>query len=1568
MTSSKFFLAIVPTIDLDRIITQIVKPKVSVYMAIDGVAPRAKLNQQRSRRFRSAKDMLEAAQEKAKQNRNNSDDNATSDKAVFDSNCITPGTEFLLKVSEMIQYFIRKKLKEDVAWRNLLVIFSGPDIPGEGEHKIMSHIRAMRNNPDYQPNTRHCIYGQDADLIMLGLVTHEPHFTILREVVNFNSFQQNKNALKEVKKFTKESDFQLLHLSLLREYLQIEFVNDYKEKNYDLERVIDDFVFMTFLVGNDFLPHMPTLDIGDGAFDLLFGVYKDHRRHWESDQYLTDRGDIMDPARLESFLAAIGAVETEILEKREDDEAVYIQKRRKWDKRDGKEAGPSDEDLQDLEDEKQNGYMAMLQQMLSKHDEKDFVDGWAPVKDDDKKDFKGRYYFEKLELTPVDKEKHWALRRSYMEGLRWCLAYYYKGCISWGWFYPYHYGPMLSDLINIPKMFEEIKFELGAPLTPFQQLMGCLPPASSILVPKLYRWLMTSPDSPIIQFYPQTFDVDMNGKKYVRKREEFSRCKRKSQMVSSFLRFRNPWEGVNLLPFIDISLLKETIAIHCPASKLPANEAKRNSMGKVCFYRYDVSCTDLVESPNKEIGLPDLNSCHSSVTEHDEDLGLSGLVFEPKLMNGTKIPYPGFPSLNVMPIASTELIGIGLNCFGMPSKYPTMVLTMHPMPELPPVEILAQNVIGKALFVNWPMMHEGKVVAISDSTKEVRMVNGSMQVKIHADVAAERWIQDSDLMTKSYYGGNGSPGSGGINVNEINIRLKVLPLQGMKTNPSNGSTSKVFGREEADIPLQLALWQAPAPDPRFIERGPMTLKDRFPEGCNVVLTKGKFRGCLGTVVGMVDMKNVGVRVYTVPPEMPFGLAIARSVQEAYLSSYDASRVLKISPSVLGKIMGRIPFVQGNYDLGLNLKSADGFCVIGYTRKKFDESKGGNGASKNGNVWAGGDTVLVVGSRGNTEDSEDERITWEYTPKAVRLVEQYRAKFPQLFAALNQSPNERKYNANQVFGPNGESLLPVVREWLDKNESAKLPRSPVTTQSMSYEATVAVQKAADVRSLALKKKGYPKESQVKVPGSALYREASTSATDVILATDINDGEGPEIGDRVVNLCADGVPFGARGTVIGIHEAATSGSVEIVMDEEFIGGTSLQGHCANFRGKLCHWSNLLKIAPDNSQGLVDKLVPKGVKEAALAEAVNQIVATSVDASSKPAAAIPGPQSSKHSNQKKADVLVNSKPKTPTRSARSDSSGRNRQGGWKEARGPDEKSVGFKREGPSGLTRWRNFTKARAENPPDASSEMKQLASELKQTLRIGNNVEDQLKAMLGVTGPSSSNSVQIDSSSKNLTPASQTASNVSDELKAILGVSSVPSAAIPHQQVKSSEFPAAGLPPPTVTSAPTAADKLLQILSSKQQQQQQGYVNSNFHHGPTTSSPFNFTYFEEGKEPPSVPANGGMGMPTYPMPHPPVAFHPNYAIPGVMHSMPQHIMYPVPAVGAPPAPVPVPIPKFNPPVDEFPPLSLHPQPPSKAIDNPPPVLTPEPAIVNQSVTSVSHIKPASVLVPSAVKIRK
>jgi 5'-3' exonuclease len=101
----------------------------------------------------------------------------------------------------------------------------------------------------------------------MAILTHCYCLYWLVQVVEFgNNKQRSKNAVKLVMKNTADAQFQLLHLSLLREYLWLEFTANMPAAvagSMSLERVIDDFVFMTFLVGNDFLPHMPALDIGE---------------------------------------------------------------------------------------------------------------------------------------------------------------------------------------------------------------------------------------------------------------------------------------------------------------------------------------------------------------------------------------------------------------------------------------------------------------------------------------------------------------------------------------------------------------------------------------------------------------------------------------------------------------------------------------------------------------------------------------------------------------------------------------------------------------------------------------------------------------------------------------------------------------------------------------------------------------------------------------------------------------------------------------------------------------------------------------------------------------------------------------------------------------------------------------------------------------------------------------------------------------------------------------------------------------------------------------------------------
>jgi 5'-3' exoribonuclease 2 len=335
----------------DRVVGM-TRPRKLLYLAVDGVAPRAKMNQQRSRRFRAAKEAKEKDDEKAEfmkmlnsQKASRGEDITSIDQVIektWDSNAITPGTPFMFMLAASLEYWCAYKFTTDPSWRDMKVIISDASVPGEGEHKIMNFIRSQRAMPTHDPNTRHVIYGLDADLIMLGLATHEPHFRVLREDVFFETGKdktcarcgrkghniagcnQPPNALKLTEEEANEEwnqtehppkPFIWLHVNVLREYLAVEMDSPRRTFPYNLERALDDWVFMCFFVGNDFLPHLPSLEIRDQGIDTLIGIWRDLVP--QMNDYVTKDG-YPDMKQVQQVLAALAGKEDEIFRKRKE--------------------------------------------------------------------------------------------------------------------------------------------------------------------------------------------------------------------------------------------------------------------------------------------------------------------------------------------------------------------------------------------------------------------------------------------------------------------------------------------------------------------------------------------------------------------------------------------------------------------------------------------------------------------------------------------------------------------------------------------------------------------------------------------------------------------------------------------------------------------------------------------------------------------------------------------------------------------------------------------------------------------------------------------------------------------------------------------------------------------------------------------------------------------------------------------------------------------------------------------------------------------------------------------------
>lgn len=1178
MTEEKMFIAIFNYIE--HLFGKI-RPRKLFFMAIDGVAPRAKMNQQRARRFRTALD-AEKAKERALRE---GVEMPTED--AFDSNCITPGTDFMAKLTRQLKYFINKKISEDIDWQGVEIVLSGHEVPGEGEHKIMEYIRLAKAQPEYDANIRHCLYGLDADLIMLGLLSHDPHFCLLREEVTFGRATQKKS--KELE----HQNFYLMHLCIVREYLELEF-QELKEPSvldipFDMERVIDDFILMAFFVGNDFLPNLPNLHINEGALALMFKVYKSVLP--KAGGYINERGAI-NMTRLALLLEELSHVEYRFFESESADESWFKGKQMgkvdvmEKDGRRNKKAplsmsshqkdlfkqvkkyvssrsnDPSipkasfefppnlnardrkfvqelaedfhlqwksvandegekhlqldfpsklqgDEDDEDVEDEEAS--IALLR-VIKRYDNAKVVDVTPEEVQEqvDKKyeekfqTWKDKYYKNKFGWGRENDTEMRNLTENYVQGLQWVLLYYYRGVASWPWYYGYHYSPMISDVklgLNA-----DINFQLGQPFRPYQQLMGVLPDRSKTIVPTPYHDLMTNPKSPIIDFYPRDFELDMNGKKM-------------------------EWEAVVKIPFIDERRLLP--AMKTKEHMLSQAEKDRNEFGVSLRFSYsrDVEFT----YPSSLVGIfPDISNCHC--VENIFDLPtMEGLDYHVGLMRGVKLgesALAGFPSLNTLPFAG-NLDFHGVNIFQQDSRNESMVVALLEPEPRTKVEA-AKSLLGRKVHIGYPFLSEAKVIRVSDELFNYSMPeNGAGQpiAVPHGPQEIDMWHRKAERIESVY------SKRLGMMIGGIQSLVHVDTLKGLKKT-DDGATVKEYAHIEGietDYASQTVVEEVASEDPRFLEKAALSIEEEFPIGSRAFFL-GEFNyGRPLQVVGHTANK-ADLWVSTVAAKVPeFGRQIVKDADRHshYTPSFAVAKTLGLNPLVLSKITSsfQVALDDNRVNLGLNLKfESKKLKVLGYSRKTSG---------------------------------------WEFSEKAVQLIQQYMIKFPEFIAGIQRNSQGNIYDATDFY-PQSEAKdrIKAIQTWLKEIESKSFEKVPLDAEQLDSEAVGKIEQAAD------------QAFQMDPPGKGVNKKINGAPRNALLKP--SDAEQRlshqrfSLGDRVVYVQDSGrVPIATRGTVVGKTRTSRTVLLDVVFDVTFMSGTSLENRCSPFRGSTVPIHTVLNL---------------------------------------------------------------------------------------------------------------------------------------------------------------------------------------------------------------------------------------------------------------------------------------------------------------------------------------------------------------------------------------------------------
>jgi 5'-3' exonuclease len=453
------------------------KPRKRVFIAFDGVAPVAKLSQQRDRRYKSwyTAQLQREFEGKAY-------------KEAWNTSSITPGTNFMNELNETVMnYYMAKNHAMEFA--SEFIVSSSSEV-GEGEHKIFEY---MRKYPQYHnaPDMVTLVYGLDADLIMLTLnhLHITPNLYLFRETPEFiksidSTLDANTDYLLDIPELAASIVKYLNNYGETPKTRQTPLAGEYGKFNIKLEdnyklvsnenttNRIKDYIFICFLLGNDFLPHFPALNIRTVGIDVMLNVYRE--TIGKTDTFLINGTNI----QWSNFYKMI----KHIADKEDDLIMDEHKKRDKFAKRFGNSCqasgyGRAGNGMNAFNGRNgKNQFAAPKNEILrgnmnvnpNTNDNNIIGDDvqcmedllLLPMKDRSiekyinpfERDWEYRYYKALFEIDVNDERKK-QICVNYLEGLEWTFNYYIKGCIDWRWCYNYHYAPLFKDLVKyIPQI------------------------------------------------------------------------------------------------------------------------------------------------------------------------------------------------------------------------------------------------------------------------------------------------------------------------------------------------------------------------------------------------------------------------------------------------------------------------------------------------------------------------------------------------------------------------------------------------------------------------------------------------------------------------------------------------------------------------------------------------------------------------------------------------------------------------------------------------------------------------------------------------------------------------------------------------------------------------------------------------------------------------------------------------------------------------------------------------------------------------------------------------------------